>query len=346
MVFNEYIGCLHIHINQETEKQTLESIFCEAKQSGLDFIILTPHTPFNRRWNNYFSFEGYKGGLIVLTGEEADEGSGQNHILIYGNKLWLGKKPVEEIVSHQNNSLLMFAAHPDGQHNLFGFPVDHKWRKRNLFDFLTGLEVWSSLFDFVEKTNPSNLISRYFSFPHNLQGPSFATLQEWDRILKKRRFVGVCGLDMHTLPFLMKFLDVRKIFRFGVIFRTLRNHIFTREKTTGDFEKDRDIIVDAFRQGRIFFANDFIADSRGFFFGSSDREKTMGDFLSIEEEILVEVPEKSYINIKIGSKIVYSGDVKRLVLKPDVFGACRVEVFYKGKAWIFSNPIFIQNSKD
>jgi len=346
MDFNEYIGCLHIHINQETEKQILESIFYEAKQSGLDFIILTPHTPVKRRWDDYFSLEGYKDGLIVLTGEEADEGSSQNHILIYGNRLWLGKKPVEEIVSHQNNNLLMFAAHPDGQHNLFGFSVDHKWKKKNLFNSLTGIEVWSALFDFVEKTNPSNLIFRYFSFPHNLQGPSLVTLQKWDRILKKRRFVGVCGLDMHTLPFLIKLLDVRKIFSFRIVFKTLRNHILTQKKITGDFEKDRDVIVDAFMQGKVFFANDFIADSRGFFLGSSDKKKTMGDFLSIEEEILVEIPEKSYINIKIGSKIVYSGNVKRLVLKPDVFGACRVEAFYKEKAWIFSNPIFIQHPKN
>ncbi len=347
-IINEYIGCLHIHINPGTKRQTLESIFHDARKSGLDFLILTPHTPSKRKWNDYFSLDGYRNNVLVLAGEEADERSRLNHILIYGNRSWLGKQPVEKIVSCQRkDSLLMFAAHPDGKHRLFGFPVDHRWTKKQLFDSINGLEVWSALFDFARDTNPSNLVFRYFSFPRNFRGPTASTLRLWDTLVKKRKFVGVCGLDIHPLPRIMKHLDLKKTFGFDFVFKTLRNHILTTDKMTGDSENDRNLVVNAFKQGKIFFANDFIADSRGFFFGSHDKKKTIGDVLYPGEEILVELPEKSHVNVRINSEKIYSGDTKRLILKTGVCGACRVEAFYKGRAWIFSNPVFIvQNTED
>ncbi|HPP66437.1 MAG TPA: hypothetical protein PKX05_00815 [bacterium] len=343
---HEYIGCLHIHINQKINKHIPDTFWAGAQKTGLDFLILSPHTPSKKQWNNYFSLEGYKNNLLVLAGEEADEKSRLNHLLIYGNKSWMGKQAIENIVSQKNNSLLMFAAHPYGKHTLFGIPVSHKWTKKKLFDSITGIEVWSALFDFAEKTNPLNLPLRYLLFPNNFRGPSAATLRLWDDVVRRKKFfVGVSGLDMHFLPFFLQYLDLKKTFRFDFIFKTLRNHIFTQDKITGDFEKDRDIVIKAFKQGRVFFANDFIADSRGFFFGSADREKTMGDILRPEEECIVELPQKGYINIKSDSQTIYSEETKEFVFKPHICGAWRVEVFYNGKPWIFSNHLFVQREK-
>lgn len=342
MNLSEYTGCLHIHISHSIKDDMLDSIICDAEKANLDFLILTPHTPSRKKWDDYFSLEGYRKNILVLTGEEADEKTGTNHILIYGNKSWLGKQPVEKIVSSKTkDSLLMIIAHPDGRHRLFGFSVDHRCTKKHLFNSVDGFEIWSALFDFAKNTNPSNLVFRYFSFPNNLCGPSFSVLRVWDELLKKKKIVAVCGLDIHPLPQIMRYLDIKKTFRFGFMFKTLRNHILTAGKLTGDFKKDRELVINAFKQGKIFLANDFAADSTGFFFGSHDRAKTMGDFVSFEEEILVELPEKGYLNIRINSKKVYSGNTKRFSFKPSDRGVCRVEVFYKEKAWIFSNPIFI-----
>lgn len=343
MVFNEYIGCLHIHLNIEKQKDFFDEIVLDAKKANLNFLILTPHTSKRKKHQNYFYSEGYKDRILVLTGEEADEKTGLNHLLLYGNRQWLGKTKVENILSSKKNKpLLTFAAHPDGKHKLFGIQTDHRWTKKNLLKDLTGLEVWSLFFDLAKNTNPSNLVYRYFSFPYKLSGPSDSVLCLWDKLLLEKKIVGVCGLDIHPLPGFIKLFDVKKRIRYGFVFKILRNHILTEEKIVYNFEKDREIVVNAFQNGRLFFANDFVADSTGFFFGSSDRKKTMGDYFSVGEELFVELPEKAFISVKCNSKTIYSGNTRKLFLKTDVCGACRVEAFYKDKPWIFSNPVFIK----
>lgn len=345
MSFIEYRGCLHIHIDPNTKKDFVDEIVFAAKDSCLDFIIFTPHTPKHKKYSDYFSIEGYKNGVFILAGEEADAKSGLNHILIYGGNHWLGKSRVEDIVENiKINSLLAFAAHPDGRHMLFGYQTDHRWTKKGLMCSLTGFEVWSLLFDFAARTNPSNLITRYSCFPLNLKGPSDSILRLWDVLSVKKKFVGVAGLDIHPLRYGLKYLDIRKIFGYRFVFRTLRNHILLEEKLTGNPEADINAIVNAFNRGRLFFANDFLADSTGFFFGTEDKMKTMGDSASVGENILIQLPEFADVRIKYAD--VYKANlfkkIRNLVFKPKNSGPCRVEVYYKEKPWIFSNHLYIR----
>jgi len=344
MCLFEYTGCLHVHISPGKHHDLLDEIAYDAKKASLNFLLLTPHTPSSLKHQEYFSVEGYRNNVLILAGEEADEKSGKNHILVYGNKNWLGKKPVETMVSSiKENDLLSFAAHPDGKHRLFGFESDHRWTKRHLLENLSGIEVWSLLFDFSRKTNPSNVVFRYFGFPENLDGPLSSTLKLWDRILEKRKFTGVAGLDIHHLKFGMKYLDIKKTFEYGFAFKVLRNHLLCEECLSGDIEKDIKIIAGAFKKGRLFFANDFLADSKGFFFGSEDKKITMGDSIKIGENLLVKLPEKCDVIIKNKGEEFFHKNINELIFHPKYPGWCRVEAYYKERPWIFSNPIYIDS---
>ena len=347
MMLNEYTGCLHIHLNPDIRDDNFNIIVSGAINSGLDFLILNPHTPCRKRSLDYFLMEGYRDGVLILAGEEADEKTGLNHILVYGKKNWVGRRPLEEIVKFiENNSLISFAAHPDGKHRLFGFQNDHRWTKRHLLNFLTGIEVWSLLFDFSARTNPSNVLIRYLAFPGNLKGPSFSTLSLWDRIAKIRRFTGVSGLDIHPLRYGLKYFDIKKNFEYGSVFKILRNHILTEKRLTGNSSTDIKIIEDAFRNARVFFANDFIADSTGFFFGTEDRKSTMGDCVNSDKELLVELPEQADARIITAKKVISFKSVRRMVFKPEESGPCRIEVYYRGMPWIFSNHIYVMKLTD
>ncbi|MCM8788816.1 MAG: hypothetical protein NC907_03390, partial [Candidatus Omnitrophica bacterium] len=122
MAFTEYKGCLHIHLSPDIKNGQLDEIVNAAKSACLDFLALTPHTPRRERYSDYFLLEGYSNGILILAGDEADECSGLNHILFFGNKGWLGKTNIEKTLSFaEKNSSLSFAAHPDGKHRLFGF---------------------------------------------------------------------------------------------------------------------------------------------------------------------------------------------------------------------------------
>ena len=332
-----------MHLSPDIKTECPDEIFYAAKNAGLDFLVLTPHTPRRRIYSDYFLMEGYNNDVLIFAGEEADEFSGLNHVLVYGNKNWLGKTNIEKTLFFaEKNSSLLFAAHPDGKHRLFGFEIDHRWRKRDLLEFLTGLEVWSLLFDFASRTNPSNVVIRYLRFPENLRGPFSPTLNLWDSVAEKRKFVGVAGLDIHPLRYGIKCLDIKKTFSYEFVFRILRNHILTEKVLTKNAHQDIKAVENALRQGRIFFANDFLADSTGFFFGTQDRKFTMGDTVDFDDSLLIELPEQADVKIKNSAQTLSFKNTKRIIFKGKRTGPHRVEVYYKEKPWIFSNHMYLR----
>ncbi|HOL35855.1 MAG TPA: hypothetical protein PK303_09045 [bacterium] len=347
MSFKEYTGCLHIHLNPEQYDKCLDTIAQCARNSGLNFLILTPHTPRNKKHNDYFPCEGYRNKVMILTGEEADEKSPFNHLIVYGEKNWVGRQSIQKIIKRiENNSLLAFAAHPNGKHRIFGIESNHQWTKKEFLDSITGMEVWSLLFDFASKTNPSNMILRYLCFPGNLTGPCDFTMRLWNKMLSKRRFVGIAGLDIHPLKYGFRYLDVKKRFGYEFVFKTLRNHILVDTEFTGDISMDRDIVLNAMKKGRLFFANDLLADSCGFFFGSEDKTKTMGDCFLTGERLIIEITEEADIKVVNSRETIYFEKTKRVGIKASVEGFFRVEVYYKKRPWIFSNPVYIKELND
>ncbi|HOJ31416.1 MAG TPA: hypothetical protein PK165_07760 [bacterium] len=343
MNFREYTGCLHIHLNPVVRDEYLDDMAADAGRAGLNFLILTPHTPKNKKHKDYFLGEGYRNNVMVLAGEEADEKSVFNHLIVYGDKNWVGRQPIHEIIKQvENYSLLAFAAHPYGKHRIFGIESNHQWTKKDFLNSITGVEAWSLLFDFAGKTNPSNMILRYFQFPENLTGPCYFTLKLWDKILNEKRFVGVAGLDIHPLKYAFRYLDIKERFSYGFVFKTLRNHILVDEEFTGDISKDRNIVLEALKKGRLFFANDLLADSRGFFFGSEDQTRTMGDCISTGERLIIEVPEEVDIRIKNRVETICFEKTKKAVIKAAIEGFYRVEVYYRERPWIFSNPVYVK----
>ncbi|MCL5409089.1 MAG: hypothetical protein M1135_03640, partial [Candidatus Omnitrophica bacterium] len=131
----------------------VEAIADDSKKSGVDFIFLSPHTPETetekKQYINYFQEEGYYGKTMVFTGEEIDEQSDKNHIISYGQKEWIGKTSFEKsipVINKKNG--LAFIAHPFGRHRIFILNSNHYWNKD--IKNVTGIEIWSLLFDLVQ----------------------------------------------------------------------------------------------------------------------------------------------------------------------------------------------------
>ncbi|HOL67900.1 MAG TPA: hypothetical protein PKX93_10640 [bacterium] len=347
--YYETIGCLHIHFPLSRGRQALRYLGEEARQAGVDFLVTNSHTPRNshRKAKTEYLFRetGYRAGTLVIVGEELDDNfRHDSHCLVIGARGWVGRQlPFQKTLQKvKSDGGLIFIAHPDGQHRLFLRRIDHRWKRTEISEY-HGLEIWSLLFDWAGATSLWNLPFRYFHFPNRLSGPSSATLRFWEEKARERPLVGVAGLDIH--PLLFPGLDLCRKFRYRTVFRILRNHLLLRHPLSGDAENDRKLIQETLAAGRLFVARDGLKDSRGFFFGSEEGKIVMGERACPGVKVEVAVPFSGWLRLYHRGKLFMEKEGSWLRTSLEEPGVYRVEVFYQGQPWIFSNPLYVTGEK-
>jgi hypothetical protein len=342
--YRELCGCIHIHYPLQKLEETFEPVGKEGNIAGLDFLILNSHTPQKNlaRYEKTFKREGYFGRTLVINGEETNDKNKQNHLLVIGGSRWYGNKDkTTQVLSEiTRENCLSFVPHPEGVHKLFLLKKRYCWEDWGMDNF-TGIEIWSMLFDWAKTTRLYNLPVRYLGFPDNLTGPSSSILKRWDNFSINRKVVGMAGLDIHTLPLFFKPLDIKKSFAYHSIFKALRNHILLEEPLNGNLQGDKNKILDGLRSGRLFFANDLVADSSGFYFGTEDEKFIMGDAVPAGSLLIVKSPVEAKIKIVFNGYRVWEGETATKRFIPENSGVYRVEVTLNKKPWIFSNHIRI-----
>ncbi|MBN1444488.1 MAG: hypothetical protein JW957_00070 [Candidatus Omnitrophica bacterium] len=343
--YKEICGCIHIHFPLKRIEETFEPLGREGNKANLDFLVINSHTPKNNpsRYEKLFKKEGYYGKTLVIKGEETDDRRKQNHLLVIGGTRWYGnrKESFQVLSEIKKEGCVSFVAHPEGVHKLFLLKKEYHWEDWET-DGFTGIEIWSMLFDWARRTRVYNLPVRYFGFPHNLQGPNPKTLSVWDALSLKKKVVGMAGLDIHALPFFFSLIDVKRNFRYAKIFAALRNHLLLKEPLNGNPQEDKKKILNALRKGNLFFANDLIGDSCGFYFGSEGEKFVMGDAVSADTALTVKLPLKAELKILHNGHVVHHEETEVKQFRAEKEGVYRVEARLKGKPWIFSNHIRVE----
>lgn len=347
--YKEICGCIHIHFPLKRIEKTFEPLGREGNKANLDFLVINSHTPKKNlsRYEKLFKKEGYYGKTLVIKGEETDDRRKQNHLLVIGGTRWYGNREetIQVISEIKKEGCISFVAHPEGVHRLFLLKKEYHWENWET-DGFTGIEIWSMLFDWAKYTRVYNLPARYFGFPHNLKGPNPKTLSVWDTLSLKKKIVGMAGLDIHALPFIFSMVDVKRSFRYGRIFRVLRNHLLLKEPLDGNPVGDKKKILTALRNGNLFFANDLVADSYGFYFGSADEKCIMGDTAAADTVLTVKLPLKAELKILHNGQVIHEEETENTQFRAEKEGVYRVEAGFKGKPWIFSNHIRIEKEKN
>ncbi len=340
--YTEICGVIHVHFPLKKGKKYIPFIAEEGRKAGLDFIILTSHTPKKNTWkyNYVFDFEGYYENLLIMHTEEIDKNK-KDHFILIGEKKW-AQKSIEEILNRDN--LIKLVAHPYGKHRLFFIKKDYRWKRWN--DNFDGIEVWSLLFEWADKTRIYNIPVRYLKFPHNVGVPDKKILKKWDELNLRRKVIGFAGLDIHSLPFYFKIFDFKKNFRYKNVFNTLRNHIYLKEGLSGDFEMDKIKILKAIKNGNLFFSNDFLIESSGFYFGEKNGKYFCGEEGKINDIILIRNPFVAKTKLIRNGEVIIEEEIKEKEIKIEKEGNYRVEVFLENKNWIFSNNIYIKGEKN
>ncbi len=351
----ELVTNLHIHTVYSDGSSTHRQIAEQAHIAGLDVIIVTDHNVLVRGIDPYYEKGGHK--VLLLIGQEVHDPARlpqKSHMLVIGSEKDLANyayDPQTLIDQANKNNALTFIAHPTEQDLPLFHQTDISWEDWQVNGY-TGIELWNSLSEMKEVVH--NYLDGFFytSFPNHLaSSPPAAALKKWDELLLTgKRIVAVGGSDAHALHFGIGPVK-RTVLPYLYHFQAVNTHIFTPEALTGDFIKDRKMVLNALRQGNAFVGYDLPASTRGFRFTAQGKEQSawMGDAIPLREGITLQIrlPFRTRcILVKNGKRVKAWKNRDVISQFIDEKGVYRVECYihYLGKwrGWIFSNPIYVQ----
>ncbi len=345
----EYFGSIHIHSKFSDGSGDPAKIAQYADEVGLDFIILTDHNTLRALNEGY---EKWYGHTLLLVGCELNDKVNENHYLAMNiSETYSTRQSAKEYVRKVKNAGgIGFIAHPFEERNSMKEHPPYPWTDWDAGEF-TGIEIWNHMSEWMEGLTEQN---KYNHFIHPLRSiiePNKKALRKWDELNKKRKVVGIGGVDAHAHKVnVLGFVEV-EVFPYKVLFKSIRTHILTEKKLrakNASIEDSKNIIYESLAAGRCFISNDYHADAKGFKFYAKVGGKhfQMGDTINNCGNVNLKVilPNKSakIILIHNGKELsnVENTEGEFIVQKS---GNYRVEVYLDNKAWIFSNHIRIEN---
>lgn len=344
----EYIGALHIHSVYSDGTGTVDEIINYAREVGLDYLILTDHNTVKALKEGY---EGWYGDTLFLVGCEINDKENKNHYLAFGiEDSYSTRMNANEYVKKVKDAGgIGFLAHPHEKRAHMEEHPPYPWTEWDNQDF-NGIEIWNHMSEWMENLTEEN---KYQAFVHplkSIEAPPKETLEKWDELNLTKPVVGIGGVDAHAHKHnLLGFFEV-EIFPYKVLFKSIRTHILLNEKLVPDrkekYQKAKNLIYYTLANGHCFVANDYRANSKGFrFFAETNKGKyQMGETIPFEYKIILKVllPVKSAeIRLIYNGKLLEKVDDSKADFIIDKKGIYRVEVYFSGKAWIYSNHIRI-----
>lgn len=345
----EYVGALHIHSVFSDGSGEIPEIALHADESGLDFILISDHNTLRGLEEGY---EKWYGKTLVLIGCEINDRKNKNHYIAFGiDKTVSTRLPAKEYVSKVNEEGgFGFIAHPHEKRSSMEEHPPYPWTEWDSHDY-TGIEIWNHMSEWMEGLTEQNKFN-YFIHPlKSIVAPAAETLKVWDEESRKRRVVGVGGVDAHAHKVnMLGFFEV-EVFPYKVLFKSIRTHILTKEKIAVsdnlNVENSKRIVYSALREGRCFVSNYYHGDASSFRFYAQkgENEYQMGESIPFSSDISlkIEVPGTGTM-VKLFKNGLKKEEImtSKAVFKADEPGIYRVEVYLNNNAWIFSNHIRIQ----
>jgi hypothetical protein len=355
----EIVVNLHMHTRYSDGSGTHQELAQAALRAGLDAIIVTDHNVWVNGVEDYFSEAERR--VLLLIGEEIHDRTSavhKNHLLVFNAERelsTLAADPQRLLDGVAQAGGLAFLAHPFEQAAPAVGEGEIPWLDWDVRGY-TGIELWNGLSEFKGLIK-SKLHALFYglNFARIAHAPYPQTLTRWDELTAQHRVVAVAGSDAHALKFNLGPFKLT-IFPYEKHFRAINNHLLSPRPLQGDLAEDKRAIFDAFRQGHLFIANDWLAPARGFNFTAQGMEKTVsiGDEISAKGGVTFQIrlpalppPQKAEccllkdgVVIKVWRK---SENCTQIITEPGVY---RVEVYlpYLGqrRGWIYSNPIYVR----
>jgi hypothetical protein len=337
---------VHLHSTHSDGTGTVAEIARDGQRAGVDVVLLTDHDNLDAA---QLGEEGWYGGTLLLAGHEVSPPT-RNHMLAFGTREkidWAGRTPAEISQAVRDAGGFGIAAHP------FSEASDPFRRVRSLgesmrwddLECLDGIEVWSFVSDNGQNVRGVGDALRFIARPERyVTHPPRRNLEEWDRLAVRRRVVGVGGLDAHQFGVRVLGRALR-LMSYHRSFRQLRTNVLVREALDGDLDHDRELVLEALREGRCYIAAHAVAPGRGFRFYAEGVE--MGAEAPFAgQELRVELPRPAEVRLLRDGDEVASADGAELSHAAEGPGVYRVEAYLETygqrRTWILSNPVYLR----
>ncbi len=340
--FTRVSGVIHVHTRYSDGGGTVEEVVRAARQTGLDFVIVTDHNNLDAK-----SKEGRYGRVLLLVGTEVSSSAG--YLLGLGipdPAFRFSGDPREALDDIRQLGGVAFAAHPTSPREEFS------WRGWDLAGDW-GLEVLNLDCQWRDASWP-RLARAALLYPlgsrHALLGmlsrPN-SVLRRWDALLRHRHVPAIAAADAHSRIALPGKRSLR-FPSYQALFAIARNHVLLDSPLAGDFDGDARAILVALAEGRSYLALDALAPADGFFFeaAADGRRWTMGDTVPAELRPRLRaggrLPRGARLVLLRDGQPIAEGE-GRLGYQAPGPGSYRVEVYAPGwgMPWVLSNPIYV-----
>ncbi|MDD2522654.1 MAG: CehA/McbA family metallohydrolase [Anaerolineaceae bacterium] len=350
----ELVIALHMHTRYSDGAGLHKDLAEAGLDAGVDALLVTDHNVLVQGMDGYH--QRGKQRLLMLVGEELHDRTlpgGGNHMLVFGHKQELSRyaSDPQKLIDQANaTGALTFLAHPVEDSLPTFNEGDFSWHDWTIKGY-TGIELWNQMSEFKTRSQSLPKAALHALFPKFMsQGPLERTLQLWDHLILtfKKPVVSVAGVDAHNLEYRYGPLRVR-VYPYAQQFRSLRTHILTPSKLTGEINTDRTMILEALRQGHAFCAFDLPQPTKGFRFTCNTNDGTflMGDRVLADAGLTFQarLPIRTHVRLlKDGVVVKEHHDREVLTHLTKEPGVYRVEVYIdylnRHRGWIFSNPIY------
>ena len=338
----KYLGAIHIHTLYSDGTGDIGTITNSAKKAGLNWVIITDH-------NNFDAQEGIINGIYVIRGEEISPDYGNHYIALGINKLIPPSDNCQDNVDMVKiNGGFGFAAHPDESDQRKNSHKPLKWTDKNIIP--DGIEIWNLFSQWGDKYDERNIFTMAYSylFKQNLiTKPYQKTLEWWDELNSKNGKIvpAIAGSDAHEFK-ISKYIIPVKVLSYEYSFKTIINQIHLSEELSQDFEKAKEQILNALKNGNNIIANISVCkDIPQIYISNKNKTAQSGNIIKLDNDtyINVECNRKTKITVvKDGIKINTTNS-ENLKLKLSEFGKYRVEAELNGKGYAYSNPIIVED---
>ncbi len=342
----EYVGVMHIHSKDSDGSKSIPEIAKIGEKIGLDFLFFTDHMTlksYHLGLEGLYPRDSSKGKTLIVIGYEINDRDNKNHYLAYNlDDLVPGELLASEYVKEvKKRGGFGIIAHPDEIRNKIPQFPSYPWTCWEAEGF-NGIEIWNQMSEWMEKLTKINELKMILSPRRSLESPTPRILSKWDELNRKRKVVGVGGVDAHAYPFDIGILRIT-IFPYKVQFKSIRTHIILENPLSSDFSQAKNLLFSALKNCNVFTSNWRWGDAKGFRFYASLKDKIykIGDEVPFQEGITLEVrtPIVSHIKLVSEGNVTAEKIDKDLKHKIQSRGNFRVEVFRNGRGWIFSNHI-------
>lgn len=347
----QFSGIIHIHSTYSDGSLSIPEIAGIANELDLNFLLFTDHNTLQPKFDG---LEGWYDKILVGIGCELNDASDLNHYLAFDIDEEVSSElpPQEYIGRVKKQGGFGIIAHPDEKRSAMPEYPPYPWKvwESDAFD---GIEIWNQMSEWMEGLTPRNKYWRAMHPRKSILGPTSETLGKWDKINMTRNVVGIGGVDAHAHIYKLWGFIRYRIFRYKVIFKTIRTHVLLEEPISpeNDYQSALQSIYNALKKARCFISNYDVGDATGFsaWIDNAHQKAGMGEAISYVEnttQLHVRLPGKATVRlIHNGSTIgkVTDNEIAFPLKAPGIY---RLEVFRGKRPWIYTNHFRVINNNE